>query len=519
MALLSGRSATAQPFVEVAATVGLTMRQHTLPIVDSNLTIYRETYFYSGGAAVGDYDTDGDPDIFLTGFGTRDALYENQGGVFVDVAAQVGLDSMGRSNGAYFVDVDRDGDLDLVVTTVADGAHRLYINRPDSGGEPRFVDEAALRGLALSDGTPLSGFGVAEGDYDRDGYPDLFVTEWLWEYDHCLRQHSRLLRNRGAEAPGFFEDVTRSAGVWMLNRVKRYPAAFAAAFSDLDDDGLLDLLVVSDFRTSRLFWNRGNGTFEDGTESAGVGTAESDMGSTLGDYDGDGDLDWFVSAIYHPNEPGTGNRLFRYDGGRVFTDVTSAEGVEDGGWGWGAAFADFDSDGDLDLVMASDATDGSRYFRREGSRSSEWTLKWASGCAPRSRPGAARLRWRRRRGLPADQQRGLPVLVSERRATRAVPPCATDTRRRDTGRWRRRAGHRGRAHPATPDRNQHTLARSVRAGRALRGRDGRHHGRRERSLPERRARPPRGRDPWPDALRGGARSPIDSAAATASRRL
>jgi hypothetical protein len=365
VALLSGRSAAAQPFVEVASTVGLTMRQHTLPIVDSNLSIYRETYFYSGGVAVGDYDADGDPDIFLTGFGTRDALYQNQGGVFVDVAAQVGLDSMGRSNGAHFVDVDRDGDLDLVVTTVADGAHRLYINRPDSQGDPSFVDEAAARGLSLSDGTPLSGFGVAEGDYDRDGYPDLFVTEWLWEYDHCVRQHSRLLRNRGAEAPGYFEDVTRSAGVWMLDRLKRYPAAFAAAFSDLDDDGLLDLIVVSDFRTSRLFWNRGDGTFEDGTETARVGTAESDMGSTLGDYDGDGDLDWFVSAIYHPNEPGTGNRLFRYDGGRVFTDVTSAEGVLDGGWGWGAAFADFDSDGDLDLVMGSDATDGSRFFRRE----------------------------------------------------------------------------------------------------------------------------------------------------------
>lgn len=365
VALLSGGSAAAQPFVEVASTVGLSMRQHTLPIVDSTLTIYRETYFYSGGVAVGDYDADGDPDIFLTGFGTRDALYQNQGGVFVDVAPEVGLDFAGRSNGAYFVDVDRDGDLDLVVTTVAEGAHRLYINRPDGDGRPSFVDEAVQRGIALSDGTPLSGFGVAEGDYDRDGYPDLFVTEWLWEYDHCLRQHSRLLRNRGAEAPGYFEDVTRSAGVWMLDRERRYPAAFGAAFSDLDDDGLLDLLVVSDFRTSRLFWNRGDGTFEDGTARAGVATAESDMGSTLGDYDGDGDLDWFVSAIYHPNEPGTGNRLFRYDGGRVFTDVTSAEGVVDGGWGWGAAFADFDSDGDLDLVMGSDATDGSRYFRRE----------------------------------------------------------------------------------------------------------------------------------------------------------
>lgn len=364
-ALSTGGSVRAQPFVEVAESIGVVMRQHHLPIVDSTLTIYRETYFYSGAVAVGDYDADGDPDLFLTGFGEADALFRNDGGTFVNVASLVGLASEGRSNGARFVDVDRDGDLDLVVTTVAEGAHRLYINRPGSDGMPTFTDEAPLRGLALNDGTPLSGFGIAEGDYDADGYPDLFVTEWLWEYAHCLRQHSRLLRNRGAEAPGYFEDVTHDAGVWMLDRTRAYPAAFGAVFSDMDDDGLLDLLVVSDFRTSRLFWNRGDGTFEDGTAAASVGTSDSEMGSTLGDYDGDGDLDWFVSAIYHSGEPGTGNRLYRNDGMRRFTEVAEAENVLDGGWGWGSAFADFDADGDLDLVVASDAPDGSRYFRRE----------------------------------------------------------------------------------------------------------------------------------------------------------
>ena len=140
--------------------------------------------------------------------------------------------------------------------------------------------------------------------------------------------------------------------------------SFASAFTDLDGDGWPDLAVASDFGTTRLYWNNGDGTFTDGTIGARIGSDKNGMGSTFGDYDGDGDLDWFVSSTFHEFErcqvstgcdpwTATGNRLYRNDGDRVFSDATDAAGVRDGGWGWGAVFFDFDNDGDLDLAMVN----------------------------------------------------------------------------------------------------------------------------------------------------------------------
>ena len=164
----------------------------------------------------------------------------------------------------------------------------------------------------------------------------------------------RLLRNLGAERPGHFEDVTESAGVGMdqvvsqtQNELTEGTFAFGSTFVDLDDDGWPDLAVASDFGTSRLFWNNGDGTFSDGTLDARVGTAQNAMGTTFGDYDADGDLDWFVTSVFsfRTGSPGSGeqglrdgNRLFRNDGDRRFSDMTDAAGVRNGSWGWGAAF-------------------------------------------------------------------------------------------------------------------------------------------------------------------------------------
>ena len=194
--------------------------------------------------------------------------------------------------------------------------------------------------------------------------------------------HARLLRNRGADAPGHFLDVTVEAGV-VLDDVRsrnlggfardplitrtdepgpKGPFAFASAFADLDGDGWPDLAVASDYGMTRIFWNNGDGTFTDGTVEASIGSDRNGMGSTFGDYDGDGDLDWFVSSIFAEYEQceslsgcgtwdSTGNRLYRNDGGRSFSDATDEAGVRDGGWGWGSVFFDFDNDGDLDLAM------------------------------------------------------------------------------------------------------------------------------------------------------------------------
>ncbi len=130
---------------------------------------------------------------------------------------------------------------------------------------------------------------------------------------------------------------------------------FAPRFADMNGDGLSDLAVVSDYGMSRLYVNVGDGMFEVDAEATDVLTDENGMGSAIGDYDNDGDLDWFVSSIFGNTDPskgifaGTGNRLYRNEGGGALSEVTSDAGVREGDWGWAASFGDLDNDGDLDL--------------------------------------------------------------------------------------------------------------------------------------------------------------------------
>lgn len=328
---------------------------------------------FSGGVAVGDFDGDAVDDLYVTRLDGPGVLYRNRGdGSFVDQTEEAGLGGLGaRGNGAGFVDVDDDGDQDLYVTTMASPRFYLFVN----DGSGTFTEEAVERGAAIADDADRAGFSVAFGDYDLDGYVDIHTTEWRAP----LRQsdgppeHARLLRNLGEEDPGHFEDVTQEAGVtldrdpaWMpqfLEQPGRHANfSFSSAFADLDDDGHPELIVGSDFTTSQLFWNDGDGTFTEGTRDAGVDTVRFAMGSTFGDYDADGDLDWFVTSIMDPetscagrpcDSPYNGNRLYRNDGERSFADVTDQEDVRNGFWGWGTAFLDFDNDGALDLVATN----------------------------------------------------------------------------------------------------------------------------------------------------------------------
>ena len=343
----------------------------------------------TGGAAAGDFDGDGAIDLIVTRLDGHDLLFRNMGdGRFVDVSAAAGLARWElASNGAAWGDIDNDGDLDLFITTVGDTRHYLFIN--DGGGE--FTEAAVERGAAVDSGDRRIGFSASFGDYDRDGYLDLHVTEW--RPSQLVGQAEAgvvLLRNRGADAPGYFEDTTEAAGVVMEGVVSQTQDqlttgtfAFGSTFVDLDDDGWPDLAIASDFGTSRLFWNNGDGTFSDGTLEARVGTAHNAMGTTFGDFDADGDLDWFVTSIYEirTGSPGTGepgvkdgNRLFRNEGGRRFVDATDDAGVRNGSWGWGAAFFDADNDGDLDLTMTNGMemmpgydADAMRYWENNGA--------------------------------------------------------------------------------------------------------------------------------------------------------
>jgi hypothetical protein len=203
--------------------------------------------------------------------------------------------------------------------------------------------------------------GVAMGDYDADGYLDILTS------DHSrpmTNNGARLLRNLGATNPGYFQDVTQATGIGVFRaplHVQNIVYRFQPQFADVDRDGLTDILFSADDGTSQLFWNNGNGTFTDGTIPAGVGTDKSGMGSALGDYDGDGDLDWMVTAIYDTTvlASSPGNRLYRNNGNRTFTDVTTGSGVRNSGagqelsWGWGVDFFDYDNDTRLDLMMTN----------------------------------------------------------------------------------------------------------------------------------------------------------------------
>lgn len=314
----------------------------------------------AGGGAAADFDGDGWTDLYLTSLDGPGRLYRNRHGTFVDVTRVSGLDRMTEpGNGAAWGDIDNDGRPDLYVTTLAGTRYDLFHNRDGV----HFDEEAVPRGAALAQDRVHTGFTPTFGDIDNDGWLDLYVTEWSsaeWTANSG-RSDQRLLRNLGAQGrPGVFEDVTDRFG--LATELPTLPVlGFGARLVDLDGDGRADLVLASDFHTSRLFWNDGD-HFTDGTKSAGVGTDENGMGLAVNDYNGDGRPDVFVTSIFGttpPCEGGycgyaiSGNRLYRNDGGRHFTDVTDLAGVRNGGWGWGAVFVDALNHAESDLVMAS----------------------------------------------------------------------------------------------------------------------------------------------------------------------
>ena len=376
----------AQTFVDVTDTAGIDYVQFRR----SDATPAAMQSYKTGGVAAGDYDGDGLVDLYVTRLDDSDILYRNRGdGTFADVTAEAfGPRHLAavQSNGAAWGDIDNDGDLDLYVTSLFSHRFHLFVN--DGAGS--FSEEAVERGAATEGEDLHFGFSATFGDYDLDGYLDLHTTEWrfLRQMTVGAQSNARLLRNRGADAPGTFEDVTRHAGVSQHRIIAVNPLAegqtLTSTFALLDDDLFPELVIAGDHQTSQLYWNLGNGRFLDGTVGARVGTDEYGMGSAVGDYDGDGLLDWFVSAIYEEGVPyRDGNRLYRNLGRGFFEDATDAAGVRDGSWGWGTTFLDYDNDGDLDLVLATGvdyaaevpytanttgfADDPMRLWRNEGS--------------------------------------------------------------------------------------------------------------------------------------------------------
>lgn len=337
--------AAAVMFTDVTASAGITHIQ-TYP---EGLEYLPGEPFFSGGAAAGDFDGDGRVDLVFTRLNDTDVFYRNLGnGAFEARTAAAGFALPTYTNGVTSGDVDNDGDLDLYMTTVGYTRNYLYLNN----GHGYFTDAGIGHTAALANTTMRNGQGASFGDYDDDGYLDLVTGDWG---NFATHSQSRLLHNLGAAQPGGFEDVTVASGINVYRKDRTY--RYTPRFVDLDRDGRLDLTFAADFVTSQLFWNNGDGTFTDGTIPAGVGTDQNGMGSTFGDYDGDGDLDWFITNITNPpNIPGPfggWNRLYRNEGNRTFTDVTQAAGVRDSRFSWGTSFFDYDNDGDLDLAATN----------------------------------------------------------------------------------------------------------------------------------------------------------------------
>jgi enediyne biosynthesis protein E4 len=329
----------------------------------------------SGGVALIDYDRDGWPDIYFTnaqsvdmalaGKKARSALYHNNhDGTFTDVTDTAGVAYPCWAMGAVVGDYNNDGWPDLLVTCF--GGVVLYRNN----GDGTFTDVTKQAGLSNDSQWAT---GAAFGDYDRDGWVDLFVSNYVdFHLDELpafgSRQtckyrgidvqcgprglktsSSKLYHNNG---DGTFTDVSKKSGI------RDSPNAFGltAVWSDFDDDGHLDLFLANDAGRNYLYQNDGSGHFNEIGLAAGVaasqdGAEQANMGVALGDYLHTGR---FSIAITHFSDEYAA--LYRNDGGMSFTDVSYTSGIAPSTTpyvGWGDAFFDFDNSGWLDLFMVN----------------------------------------------------------------------------------------------------------------------------------------------------------------------
>jgi hypothetical protein len=317
------------------------------------------------GIAIGDYDGDGRPDIFVVSKTESNRLFRNLGGFkFEDVTEKAGvggpLDTW--KQGAAFVDINNDGRLDLYVTRY-NAPNLLYINQ----GDGTFKEAAHEYGLDIVDASGMACF----CDYDRDGWLDLYLQTNLLDAEaHPYGQRDMLFHNNGN---GTFTNVTERAGLFGQTQ------GHSATWWDFDGDGWPDIYVANDFKDpDQLYRNNGNGTFTNVLSYAVPHTPHSSMGADLGDVNNDGYIDLLVADMARTSRASDQrgmaklraglmendarpeaapqymrNALFLNTGTGFMLEGAFLAGLEATDWTWTVRLEDFDNDGRVDVFLTN----------------------------------------------------------------------------------------------------------------------------------------------------------------------
>ncbi len=306
---------------------------------DQSVTI-EEPQRIASGIAIGDVNGDGWDDIFVVTGETLNAQGINtnpnklfiaqQDGTYVDMASAYNLsDQDVQSSGPLIVDLNGDGLRDLIFGSVGtDPKMTIYINNDNQSF------------TKINNSIPsVYAYGISAADTDKDGDMDIFISRWLQDEGNAYWMN---------DGNAQFSNITDT-----FTDANSFQSSFTPIFVDINNNNWVDLLVTSDFFSSKYFINDQSGfmTQQDRTQI----TDENGMGASVGDYDNDGDFDWFVSSIFDEDGKAegswgvSGNRLYNNDGNGNFQDVSIPSDVNRGYWGWGSCFADFNNDMHLDI--------------------------------------------------------------------------------------------------------------------------------------------------------------------------